>query len=366
MKIIFDRELFLKDLRLVKQVISKAGNIKPLLSYAKVDADERVIMATDLAVGIRHKLRCKVLEAGTGLLPVDKILAVLKDCKDHEITITTDDASCEVITSTGAFKLAGEDASKFPDIQKFTESQYDIEPNMLREMIKRTSFAAATEHARYALTGILWEVDGAFRLIATDGRRLAVTDGVGNGKLNSNGKTWVVPTRTMELLSQCLPVGKSGGFIANSVSVHFRENDVLFKTANDVILSRLVDGRYPPYKEILPKNRPVGVAELTVGPFADAVKQAAIATDDMMRYVQFAFSDGMVKMTSDNNGSKMAVELKLPYKGDAVSVKLDPKFVTEVLHVFGKRDKLELNLYADTKPVLFTSENFRYLVQQHA
>src|SRR5262249_32317880 len=153
----------------------------------------------------------------------------------------------------------------------------------LREMIRRTIFSvAAAEHARFgATTGVLWELEGdKARLVATDGRRLALSDGpaTAHGEHSTKGQMPVVPAKAMTLL------GRNRHEPDELVRVSFRPNEVLIKSERAMIYGRLVEGRFPNYKQVLPQKATLKVP-LTVGPFHTAVRQAAIMTDEESKRV---------------------------------------------------------------------------------
>src|SRR5262249_40942911 len=156
---------------------------------------------------------------------------------------------------------------------------------------RRTLFAAADESARYSMTGVLWELEGDTAvLVATDGRRLAKTTAkaAAHGGHSTKGQTSVVPSKTMGLLERNLVDDEE------LVRVSVRPNEVLFRTERAMIYSRLVEGRYPPYREVLPKKKASEVT-LAVAPFLAATRQAAIMTDEESKRVEFLF--GKKKLT---------------------------------------------------------------------
>jgi DNA polymerase-3 subunit beta len=227
-------------------------------------------------------------------------------------------------------------------------------------MIRRTIFAAATENPRYAVTGILWELEGdQARLVATDGRRLAVMQGVaaGKGGHDTKGQTPVVPTKAMSLLERNLSDPDE------IVRISLRPNEVLFKTGRAMIYSRLVEGRYPAYREVFPKKQTSKIP-LTVGPFYAAVRQAAIMTDDESKKVVFSF--GKKKVTAQASGAETGrskVELPLDYDGKALEIKFDPRFLTDMLRVLEPDAALTLELVDGTSPALFKCGNdYSYVV----
>src|SRR5262249_22741826 len=159
------------------------------------------------------------------------------------------------------------DPSLFPDLPTFNEDKYhEVSADTLREMVRRTLFAAAEgETARYAMTGVLWELEGDhIKLVATDGRRLALTEGKAKAHGGHTTKAWarppLVPLKAMSLLERSLqPDGQV-------VRVCLRPNEVLFRTETAVIYSRLVDGRFPDYRQVFPKKQGIKIT-LPVGHF---------------------------------------------------------------------------------------------------
>src|SRR5437899_9605179 len=183
--------------------------------------------------------------------------------------------------------MASEDLANFPDVPDFTEDKYhELTAGTLREMIRRTIFAAATENPRYAVTGVLWELEpDKARLVATDGRRLAVTEAPASahGGHSTQGQTHVVPTKAMGLLERILQDPEE------VVRVSLRPNDALFKTERATVYSRLVEGRYPAYREVFPKKQTAKIT-VPVGAFYTAVRQSAIMTDEESKRVSFEFA----------------------------------------------------------------------------
>jgi len=223
----------------------------------------------------------------------------------------------------------------------------------------RTSFAAATENPRYALTGVLWELEGEVaRLVATDGRRLAVSEGKAtlHGAQDTKGQTHVVPTKAMQLLERNL------GDPEEVVRVSLRPNEALFKSDRAVIYSRLVEGRYPPYREVFPKKQTAKIP-LVVGPFHSAVRQAAIMTDEETKKVVFTFDKHKLTMQAHGPATgRSKVDLPIDYDGKQIKIAFDPKFVTEMLRVLNPDDALTLELIDGNSVALFRyGTNYSYI-----
>jgi DNA polymerase-3 subunit beta len=363
MKVLCHHEGLLSAFQLASVVVP-ARDLKPVLRNLKAiaDADRCTFLATDLELGIRLEVRgVRVEEAGEALLPVGRLLAILRESTDEELSIEASTQSCLVRGQFNEFEMGGEDPADFPDVPAFTgESYHELPAGILREMIRRTVFAAATENPRYAVTGILWELEGdVARLVATDGRRLAVVQGSATpqGGHDTKGQTYVVPTKAMQLLERNLQDPDE------RVRVSLRPNEALFKTERAMIYSRLVEGRYPPYREVFPKKQTVKMP-LGVGPFYTAVRQAAVMTDDESKKVVFSFAKK--KLTLQARGAatgRSKVEMPIEYEAKAIDIAFDPKFLTDMLRVLNPEDGLTLELVDGNSVALFRcGENYSYIV----
>lgn len=353
MKVYCHREGLLTAVQLASVAVPPR-DVKPILrNFKAIAMDDRcTIVATDLELGIRLKIGgVRVEEPGEALLPAARTLAILREGTDEELAIDANEQACTIRGASNEFEMASENPSHFPDFPDFAEEHYhELPAGALREMIRRTIFAAATENPRYAVTGILWELEGSSaRLIATDGRRLAVMDGTGtaHGSHDTKGQTPVVPTKAMGLLERSLQNSDE------LVRVSLRQNEALFKTEHGMIYSRLVEGRYPPYREVFPKKQTVKIP-LVVGSFHAAVRQAAIMTDEESKRVVFNFAKK--KLTLQARGpatGRSRVEMAIDYDGKVIEISFDPRFITDMLRVLNPDDRITLELVDGNTVALF-------------
>jgi DNA polymerase-3 subunit beta len=363
MKATYQREGLLSAFQLASAAVAPR-DVKPILRNLKIITEEgqTTLMATDLELGIRLTVRdVKVEEPGEAILPAARTLAILRESTDEELSLDANNDRCVVRGRFNEFEMPSEDPANFPDVPPFAEEKFhEITAGGLREMIRRTIFAAATENPRYAVTGILWELENdQAHLVATDGRRLAVVNGTAtaHGEHTTKGQTPVVPTKAMSLLERNLSDGEE------TVRVSLRPNEVLFKTEQAMIYSRLVEGRYPAYREVFPKKATTKVT-LTAGPFHSAIRQAAIMTDDESKKVVFSF--GKKKLTLQASGAETGrskVEMPFEYDGKAIDIRFDPRFLTDMLRVLDPSVSLTLELVDSNSPALFRDgKDYSYVV----
>lgn len=349
------------------QLVSAAVAVrtpKPILSSIKAiaETDRLTLVATDLEVGIRYELAgVRVEEPGEAILPVSRVLAILRESADSELALDADERRCRITTSVSEYEMPSEDPAAFPDVPTFDDKKYhELTAGVLRKMIHRTSFAAAKQDTKYAITGILWEIeDKKVRLVATDTRRLAMCTGpaVAAAPVDNKGQSHLVPVKAMSLLERTLADD------GESIKVCLRTNDVLFQTEKATICSRLLEGRYPPYRDIIPKKAAAKIP-LPVEGFLSAVRQAKIMTDEDSKRVAFQFAPG--KLTLQAQGAttgRSKVDMPLDYNGSALTINFDPDFVIDMLKVLDPGEVIQLDLVDAAKPALFRAgDDYLYLV----
>jgi DNA polymerase-3 subunit beta len=369
MKVTCIREGLLTACQLVGMAVA-ARTTKPILSNIKAVAhdDALTLMGTDLEVGIRYELRgVKVGRTGAAILPVLRLASILRETTDDEITLDGGKDLTTIRLTTGRFELPGGDADEFPEIPAFDDGgrYHEVTAGVLRTMIRRTAFAAdKKESTRFAVTGVLWEAEGGkegkVRLVATDTKRLALCEGpaVVHGESDPKGQSHLIPLKTISLLERTLTDD------GELVRVALKPNEALFQTERSLIHTRLVEGRFPPYRSIIPKKLDVKLS-VPVADFLARVRQAAIMTDEESKRVDFRFEKGQVTLTArgPETGSG-EVTLNLPeYAGPALDIAFDPQYLTEMLRAIEGEPTATLEMTDGQKPALFrVGDQYLYLV----
>jgi DNA polymerase-3 subunit beta len=369
MKVKCQRDWLLTACQLVG-VAAAARTTKPVLQCIKAVAqdDALFLMATDLEIGVRYELRgIEVKRAGTALLQPNKLISILRESSDPDVTLDTDENGTLVRTSTGRFNLPGGDTNEFPDIPAFDDGgkYHEVNAGILRTMIKRTAFAADKTEAtaRWAVTGVLWEAEGKkARLVATDTRRLALTEGVADihgGTKDAKPQSHLVPQKAIQLLERSLADD------GESIRVVLNANEAMFQTGRALIHTRLVEGRFPPYRDIIPK-KPGVTLNVPTAEFLSRVRQAAIMTDDESKRVEFKFEPGKLTLTAEGGADhgRGEVTMELPdYKGDEVEIAFNPQYLIDMLRAVESEPTLRLEMTDGQKPAVFRlGEDYLYLV----
>ncbi len=370
MKLTCQRDGLLTACQLVSAAVP-TRTTKEILSSIKAVAqdDALTLIAFDTEVGIRYELRGNTVHrAGSAILPINQLSQILKESSDDEITLDSTPDGTKVKAGTSRFELPTRPVDEFPDIPVFDDGgrYHEITAGILRAMIRRTAFAADKKDSggRFALKGVLWEAEGRVaRLVATDTKRLALCEGPATvyGPAETAKTSHLVPPKAISLLERNL---LDDGEL---VRVGLRTNDALFQTDRSMIYTTLVQGRYPPYRDIIGQTRKGSTVQipLPVDGFLARVRQAAIVTDDESKRVDMTFGGGKVAMESrgaDTGSSE--VELPLPdYDGPDVSIAFDPSYLVEFLRALDGEPTVILEMSGGDKPALFRcGDGYVYLV----
>lgn len=371
MKVTCQKDSLLMACQLVSAAVPSHTTIPALKNFKATAHDDALLLVAydpTQGVGIRYELRgITVARAGSCILPKDQLIQILRESTDPDISL---DAGKESITAKagGRFEMRSLDVDEFPDIPAFDDGgrYHEVSAGTLRTMIKRTEFAADKKDttAKFALQGVLWEADGkVVRLVATDTKRLAVCEGPATvyGPADTVKAAHLVPLKAISLLERNLVDDKE------LVRVGLRTNDALFQTERAMIYTSLVQGKFPPYRDIIAKTRKEAKRKvpLPTESFFARVRQAAIMTDDESQRVDMTFEPGKVLMQARgaNTGSS-EVTMELPeFDGETVEIAFDPQYLIEFLRALDGEPTVTLEMSSGARAALFTcGEQYSYLV----
>lgn len=364
MKIRCPKEPLLAALQSASAVVP-ARSPKPVLTNVKVEAtrDAVVLLATDLEVGIRVEIEGVEISApGTVLLPSGRLMAIVRECPAGTVfDISSDGTAALVKAPRSEFRLPAEDPLEFPAVATFPSGGcVELATPLVRELVRRTVFATDSESSRYALGGVLVEVAASSVIaVGTDGRRLARMQGPAEAKEGGIGDAQpIVPARAMQLVERCL------GGADQPVHLAVRGSEILVKTGGTTISARLVEGRFPRWRDVFP-DRPEAIrVQLVAGPLLAAVRQAAIVTSEQSKGVDFSFEPGQLVLAGRSAESgESRVELPIDHAGATVRIKLDPRFMSDFLRVLDPAAAVTVELTdAQSACVCSTEDGYGYVI----
>jgi DNA polymerase III subunit beta len=365
MKLTCDREQLLAAFQTAASV-APTRSPKPILQNVKIEAAKEavILLATDLEIGIRIQVAGMEVEApGAALLSINRFGSILRECSgDARLYLETTQSGTLVRGERSEFRLPGENPEEYPTVAPANEGKHhELPTRLLRELVRRTIFATDNESSRYALGGVLLEMtDKRITAVATDGRRLAKMEGPAQsvgGHQNADTMT-IVPSRAMQLMDRAFFEPDA------AVQISARANDILVSTPRVTIYSRLVEGRFPRWRDVFPQRQETQKIELPVGPLHSAVRQAAIVTNDESRGIDFKFAEGMLTLAAQAaDVGQSHVELPISYSGPAVSITLDPRYMSDFLKVLDPDKTFTFDVKdADSAGVCTTDDGYGYVI----
>ncbi|NBW85864.1 MAG: DNA polymerase III subunit beta [Planctomycetia bacterium] len=372
MKIRSPREPILAALQTAAAVVP-ARSPKPVLTNVKLEAtkDSAVLSATDLEVGVRIEIEGVETSApGAVLLPSGRLAAIVRESSPGTVFEISSDGTATVVKAPRSeFRLPAEDPLEFPSVAAFPQGPcFEISTPLVRELVRRTVFATDNESSRYALGGVLLELSATSVIaVGTDGRRLAKMEGPAEAREGEAPAVQpIVPARAMQLVERCLGAADAPVFVAtrhvdNSPT---RPTEILVRAGGTTVSSRLVDGRFPRWRDVFP-DRPDAVrVSLVAGPLLAAVRQAAIVTSEQSKGVDFSFEQGqLVLFGRSAESGESRVEVPIDHAGATVRIKLDPRFVADFLRVLDGGTNVAVEITdAQSACVCRTEDGYGYVI----
>lgn len=378
MKVVCDRAALLDAVNLVAPVVA-VRSPRPQLSCVKLcattvdGAGVLTLAATDADIAIHLSTsHVDVQQEGEALIPADKLRQIVQaeDADSNLVIETTGDTSVEIRGDDAKFTIYGFPASEFPPAATFPADRAAIVllAGELTNLITRTLFATSKESSRYAINGVLVNIDGKkIELVATDGRRLALA--CGKVKENKADKpiSAIIPTKALA------QVGKLLGDPNETVRLAITENQAIFAIGEPdlapraVLSGSLVEGAFPPYQDVIPKDQDKK-ATFDVSTLASAVRRAALLTNEESRGVRLRIavtgSDATLHLTSRApEMGEASVDLNVPeYEGEEIEIGFNPQFITDALKIVDE-PQIVVELKSPNRPGVFRSgSDFTYVV----
>ncbi|MEE9404142.1 MAG: DNA polymerase III subunit beta [Algisphaera sp.] len=361
MKVICDRGALVSSLGLVGGVIA-SRTPKAALTCVKLTAstDEGLVLeGTDTEVSIRLATpRVEVSEPGEALIPADKLQQIVRESVDATLTLSTKQDVAHITGQDSKFKVFGHPPTDFPGVAGFSgDADFTLAAGDLHRMVAQTLFATARENSRYAINGVLMERTGKkLVIVATDGHRLALARGTCKTD-NTDTRSAIIPTKALNLLLKLFDDAEE------TVHVRVEDNQIIFKTDQAVLAANLVEGNFPPYSDVIPKDGDKK-ATLATDALVSATRRAALLTNEESKGVRLAFTqDGL---TLSSRAPEMGeAEITVPltkYEGDDVEIGFNPAYVLDALKVIDESE-VQLDLNSSNKPgVIRSGPNFLYVI----
>ena len=358
-----NRETLLKPLQAVSGIIERRHTL-PILSNVLLSRTEEKIefVATDIEIEISSSTAVSGQgEAKTTTVGARKLLDILRALPEgSDVAVTLQDKRLQIRAGKSRFNLQTLSPEDFPRLAPADGQSVDfkVPQALLKDLIGLVQYAMAQQDIRYYLNGLLMVVEnGHLHLVATDGHRLAFASRALEVQ-NLPKQEVILPRKTILELSKLLSDSDS------PVSVQLSASQARFTFGDVVLVSKLIDGKFPDYGRVIPQKQPKQLL-LNRVLLLQALQRAAILTSDKFRGVRWVLSDGTLKIICSNTEQEEAQEeIDVDYKGDSLDIGFNVSYLLDVLNNL-ETNEVSCGLGDANSSALITlpgKEDFKYVV----
>jgi DNA polymerase-3 subunit beta len=365
MKFRINQDHFSNGLQQVLNVVGSRATM-PILSNVLIDAADGHISltTTNLDLGIRCRIKADVSEAGSITLPVRKLATIIREMPQSDIFVETGANQQAKISSGGSiFKIMGISPEEFPPLPSFENRHvFELSQAAIVSMLKSVSYGQSTDENRYILNGVYFNfADQKLTLVATDGRRLALT-ALDTEISDDNTGNLILPAKTVVELERLMGKGEK-------VKIAFNDRQAAFEIGiNDTgdtglvdhlyLVSKIVEGNYPNYRQVIP-NETEHRVKIERELMLECVHRAALVTSDKSNSVKLKVSKNLLEISgSSAEYGESHESMAIAYDGPEVQVAFNPQFLMEPLKALTK-DEVFFEFKDELSPGVFkTLDNF--------
>ncbi|MCU0666306.1 MAG: DNA polymerase III subunit beta [Candidatus Omnitrophica bacterium] len=357
MKFKTEKNTLLAAIQTVQNVITPKSAL-PILANILIETqnNDLKLTATDLDIGITCVIPVEVVEQGAITIPAKRFNDIVRELPADTVVLNSKKNNTVAIEAPSCqFKIMGLGKEEFPRLPEFKDKEaLKLEQGVLKEMLRLTSFAVSFDEARYILNGILFKISkNTLTLVATDGKRLAVVERKLKQEVEKT-MNMIVPSKTIQELNRNLQEG-------GELTVTLGNNQVLFDLGEKAIISRLIEGEFPDYRQVIPQTAETKIT-LDREQFLLAVKRAALLATPDYQAVKFeVFKDKMVISKSTPDIGESREEIHASYKGKELAVGFNPSYIMDVLKNLSAQS-VDFELTDSEKPGVFRLEGYSYIV----
>ena len=289
--------------------------------------DELTLTATDLEIFMSVNVAVKGSQDGRIAIPAKKLLETVRALPETTVVLVAETGSnkVEMKTDSGVYKLTGEASENYPSVPAFKDfADLQIDNEMLRRLITKTSFAVSSDELRPAMTGILLQVKPTeIRAVSTDGHRLVKFTHSGIKSKNPE-KEIIVSAKALNLVAKCITDAPT--------KISLSDTQARFTLGNITLVSRMIDEKYPNYESVLPLDNE---KKLTVdkNELLASVRRTALYASSTTHLVRFSLSKNSMAVSAEDVdfGSEAKESLKCAYSSESMEIGFNSYYVVDIL-----------------------------------
>lgn len=355
MDIVITKAHLVAALARVQGIVEKKNTV-PILSCVLLEArgSELIVSATDLEIYLRSRFSVQVEKEGVVTAPAKKIFEIVRELPEGNVRLVAGEKGwVRIEMGRARFKMMSLPKEDFPALPQMQDGEkISLAPSLLVEAMEKTDFAMSHDQTRQALNGILLEVspvggdEADLKLVATDGHRLAFIQRRCQAAVA--GERGVIVPRKAVTEARKL-IGEEGSVA--SLELSFQESRLFFSIGSSLLVTRLVDGQFPDYRQVIPAAGP-RVAIVERESFYRAVRRVSTVTADRVNLLRFSFAGDKVAVSAVNPElGEAAEDVEIEYTGGNLELGMNARYVMDIFAAIGQ-EKVVIEMNESLSPVL--------------
>ena len=360
MRLITTKQALVDSLGIVSRAASSRSSIQ-VLAGVLIDAasEGTTISATDMEISLRCPLPGRVEEPGAAVVPARILTEIARSIRGGEVVIEqrAGEPRAEIRAGDAVFDLLSLPAADFPRFPQFTGEGFAVDREGFLETIERVAPAASRDETRPVLTGILVHVERHFvRMVATDSYRLSVKETALEASVAGSMEA-IIPARSLTELARI-----GGASSDSTIGVTLGQNQALFVVGGASLITRVIDGQFPNYRQLIPENFDYEIA-VDRDELLDAIRRVALLAQKSAP-LRLRFSSNTLTISAESQELGRAEEaIPVPYAGEQFEIGFNPEFLEAGVAAV-KESPVYLRFISPLRPGLIkgAGEDFKYLV----
>ena len=360
MKLSIEKNLLVNALQIITPITDKSSS-KPILSNflleAKLEGDEGIVKlsATDYEISISGEFPAKVTEAGIACISARKVLEVSREFMSEEVQISSDEQLWVTLEGgPSRLRLPSVEVGLYPqmDIPEFP-NRFTMSSSELRQCIELTTFAAMTNETRKNLMGVCLRMTGgnSMQWVATDGHRLAQVTREAKEMQSNDPPEIIVPRKAMLEMLRVLEQYEE------TVEVAFDERHLLLTAGKTLLMTRLIEGKFPNVEQVIPKDSDRTVL-VNRERMIHALKIVSFMSQDKIKPVKMTLEPDLLRLESERaEFGDVLDELPVEYAGENMKIGFNARYLLDVFNVIQQSPEVKMKLKGSLNPCLIEIPN---------
>lgn len=346
MELLFYKDDLLQATKLLQSAVGRPNEM-PILAYLLINAqkDKIQMSATDLEISIKIQVKGTIIQPGSITIPARKLFDLIREIPPSVVKLTkTVNARARLECEHGRYTMIGLPVDEFPQVGEMPNQFFTFKNATFKDALRKTAFAASKEEKRSSLNGIFFHfTSSASRLVAADGKKLALVE---------------IPTvEVFEEISVIVPslaIGEIQKLFKEdeeeNVKVSITENQIFFADNTSMLSARLIEGEFPNYNIIIPKDNDINI-QFDTQKLLSALRRVSVLANKTRRVI-FEIQDGILKLSAtDASLGDAYEEVEISAWNENITIAFDSKPVIEILsHI--DEEEVVLNLKSPFSPAI--------------